>query len=164
MAQIASRRLGIDAIDRTDARQLLRESGRAGLRILGTGQDFLRSSAAEQLVEDDAEAVDVAPLVGLPAQADGLLGAHVGRRADDHAVAGEVGLDVGPTRQAEIDQPRPPAVVDHHVAGLEVAMDDAHAVRVAEGVGEVADDPRRRRGSIRWRSRYHQSGRPLTSW
>ena len=48
--------------------------------------------------------------------AQGLLGAHVGRRADDRAFASQVGLKVRPAGQAEIDQSRPPLVVDEHVA------------------------------------------------
>ena len=45
-----------------------------------------RQLAGQQLVEDHAQAVDVAAAVDPVALAAGLLGAHVGRRAEHLAV------------------------------------------------------------------------------
>ena len=110
--QIRSRAAGTAAlIDRAEA---LASTG-AGARCRTLGACRLRRRAvglagvgplpAEHLEEDDAQAEDVAPLVDLPAEAQGLLGAHVGRGADHGAVVGQAGVEVGPPGQAEVDQP-----------------------------------------------------------
>ena len=118
-----------------------RGSGIARLRepVGGLGREVDRPSPAEQLEEDHAEAVDVAPLVGLVAPAAGLLGAHVGRGADDRPVACQVRVEVGPPRQSEVGQVGTAMVVDDDVVRLQVAMEDLLPVRVVERVGQVAD-------------------------
>ena len=98
-----------------------------------------RQLAGQQLVEDDAEAVDVAAGVDPVRLAAGLLGAHVGRRAQHLAVEGHrrlVGLALG---QAEVHQVRPAVVVEHDVRRLDVAVDDAVVVGVVQGLGDLGD-------------------------
>ena len=97
--------------------------------------------AADQLVEDDAQAVEVAPAVGLVGPAGGGLGAHVLGRPQDRPFQGQVGFEVASTGQAEVGQPSPTRVVDQDVGRLQVAMKDPSAVGVIERQGQVADDP-----------------------
>ena len=72
-----------------------------------------------------------------------LLGRHVGGSAEQLAGGGELtGRELG---DAEIGDARPLAAVDlarghEDVGGLDVAMDDALAVRVTEGLGELLAD------------------------
>ncbi len=61
-----------------------------------------RQLAGQKLVQHDAEAVNIAPAVGLVAVAGSLLGAHVRRRAEHVAVDGHGGLDSLAQGQAEI--------------------------------------------------------------
>ena len=109
----------------------------------GLAREIGRTLATEQLEEDHTQAVDIAPLVGQVAPAAGLLGAHVGRRPQDGAVAGQVRLEVGPPRQAEVGQPGPPLLVDEHVRRLQVAVEHPLAVRMVERLGQVEEDPDR---------------------
>ncbi len=76
----------------------------------GLARQVDRPSPAEQLEEDHAEAVDVAPLVGQIALTAGLLGAHVGRGPEDRPVACQVRIEVGPPRQTEVGQVGPALV------------------------------------------------------
>jgi hypothetical protein len=63
-----------------------------------------RPAAAEELVKDDSEAVDVAPLVDQMALAGGLLGAHIGGGSQDHALAGERRVDRSAPGEAKVRQ------------------------------------------------------------
>ena len=96
---------------------------------------------AQELPEDDPEAVDVAAFVGLTAHADGLLRAHVGRSSHHSPFAGQVRAEVETTRQAEVDESRPPMIIDDDVGRLDVSVDDAHPMRMVERIGQVADNP-----------------------
>jgi hypothetical protein len=113
---------------------------------------FPRTRAAgRHLVEHAAERPDVAARVGLLAFE--LLGRHVLERADDGALGGERlrdGRRLGePAMLTPLPPPaRPPraraevhqlgaALREHDVAGLEIAVDDAGAVRAIERVGDL---------------------------
>ena len=85
-----------------------------------------RALAGQQLVEDDAEAVDVAAGVDPPRLAPRLLGAACRRACPgpgpSWVIDGVVGLALG---QAEVHQVRPALVVEQDVRGLDVAVDHA---------------------------------------
>lgn len=90
-----------------------------------------RHIAAEQFVQQDAEGVEVG--VRADRAAHGLLGGHVGRGADGRAgvrEAGGVGVEDG--GDAEVEDEHGAVRTDHHVTGLEVAVDDRHGVHGAE--------------------------------
>ena len=82
--------------------------------------------------------------------ARGLLGRHVGERADDVAGARErlVAGEVGDAEVGELgDAARPSGRVgDEHVLRLDVAVHDAALVRVLERVAEREPDRAARRG------------------
>ena len=109
----------------------------------------VRRPAGEQLVEYRAHRVDIGALVDDLAAC--LLWRHVRGRADHlardrrHAGAGrgdeQLGRrlgDVAPrvAREAPVDDDRLAELADDHVRWLEVAVDHAFAVRVADGVGD----------------------------
>ena len=102
-----------------------------------------RRLAAEHLVEDAAERVDVGARADL-ALAHRLLGAHVVRRAERHARLGHAGAArlAGGERDAEVGH-EGGAVVEQDVLGLDVAVDDVVPVRVVQGGGHLARDPHR---------------------
>ncbi|MDO8795479.1 MAG: hypothetical protein Q7J25_12760 [Vicinamibacterales bacterium] len=125
------RRVGID--DRGDQARLA-----AALERLSPG---------DHLVQERAERKDVGARVGVPRLE--LLGRHVLKRPQDRAVGRQRLLDRrhhrrargGPTRRAhlrqtEVEQLRA-LFRQHDVGRLEVAMDDALAVRAAERVGDL---------------------------
>ena len=99
--------------------------------------------AGEQLVQDRAEAENVAPMVGR--HAAHLLRAHVPRRAHDHSHlsaygdgfirgTGVCGLHF---RQPEIQSLRPPVAGEQDVVGLEIAMHDAGVMSGGESAGDL---------------------------
>ena len=120
-----------------------REPGADAPRGGGRRAGADRVRPRERLVEDEPERVEVgAPVDRLPR---GLLGRHVGERADDVArprqrvLAGELGdAEVGQLRRAAA---RARHVGDDHVLRLDVAVDDAALVGVGERVGERQPDP-----------------------
>ncbi len=128
------RRLGDVAIDPLD--------GVAGLEGQG---------ASQHLVEGDAEGVQVGPLVEPAVHAARLLRRHVGERALDEAVVGELlGSAVGEGGDAEIGDLHLAGVgVVEQVLGLDVLVDDVVPVELgerggeAEGEGEEALDRHR---------------------
>ena len=104
-----------------------------------------RRRPREHLVHHAAERVHVGAAV--EGVAGRLLGAHVDRRADDEPGDGEPLVRGGADRagDAEVGDDRV-ARLEQHVAGLDVAVDDAVVVRVGERVGDLAGDraaPRR---------------------
>ena len=118
-----------------------------------------RQLAAQELVEHDAQAVDVAAAVDVMRPAGGLLGAHVRRRADDLAVDRHHRIGLRADGQPEIDHDRPaqqararlpggpvhpiagPVGVLHHDIGrLDVAMDQACVMGVVQGLGDLRDE------------------------
>ena len=98
------------------------------------------------LVEDEAERELVGAVVQRPSA--GLLRRHVLEGAEQHprlgAVAGQrlAGVDVLQDRGHDLGQPevedlQDPVGGDHQVLRLQVAMDDAGAVRLGQAVGEL---------------------------
>ncbi len=69
-----------------------------------------------------------------------LLGRHV-RRAADHGRAVRRDLEVA--RRAEVADLQHPVFGDEHVAGPEVAVQDADAVRMVDGVADLAAEVER---------------------
>ncbi len=147
------------------ARQIGPDLGRGQRIVLEQGREQLDgvralkwSSSGGHLVEHHAEGEDVGTRIHVPAA--GLLGRHVVRRADDHTLArGGHRLRTGEVRlvargahqlgQAEVEDFDPLALVgDHHVARLQVAVDDPLGMgagdRVGDGDGQFKDAPKRK--------------------
>ena len=103
-----------------------------------------RRPARQQLVRHHAEGVEVGPVIHVRV-GHRLFRRHVGRRAQRDA-HGRERLAPGGLAQrlghAEIHHQRVPAA-EHHVLGLEIAVDHAVAVGFGERVGDVAEDAHR---------------------
>ena len=93
-----------------------------------------RDLAGEHLVEDDAQRVQVR----LPGDvlAERLLGRDVVRGAQHAAVGGQPVL-LQRARDAEVGDLGRALVVDEHVLGLDVAVDDVAGVRRPQGAGDL---------------------------
>jgi hypothetical protein len=91
----------------------------------------------QQFVQRQAQAVDVAPGVGLPAEA---LRGHVTEGADEVAAVGQaVGvIDLG---QPEVRDPGGPLGVQQQVGRLDVAVQDAVPVGVLQRLGHLHPEP-----------------------
>ncbi len=100
-----------------------------------------RAVAAQDLEEDDSQAEDVASLIDLTAEAEGLFGAHVGRRADHRSIVGQARIQVRAPGQPEVDQARAAKVVNEHVGWLDVAVEHPLAMRMIDRVCQVAKGP-----------------------
>ncbi len=105
------------------------------------------SRAGQHLVGHHAERVDVAARI--ERFAGELLGAHVGRRAEHHALLSELLLLLrvrrfAPSRDAEVEHLDevclPRAIGEDDVLGLQVAMDDALLVRLVERSAHLLHD------------------------
>ena len=92
----------------------------------------------EHLVGHDAERVDVGR--GADVRRRGLLRGHVVRRPGDHAGGGEAARGLEHLRDPEVGEVDAAVLVEEHVLRLHVAVDDALAVRVVEGVRHPAQD------------------------
>ena len=107
-----------------------------------------RSGARGHFVEHRAQGEDVAARVGEPAS--DLFGRHVLQRPHEHARLGQIvprrnRVDRAPAghrerlnglRQPEVEQLHP-ALREHHVSRLQIAMHDPLAMRVVERVGDL---------------------------
>ena len=100
-----------------------------------------RERAGQQLVQGDAQGVEIAPGIDRAVHAPGLLRGHVGegpgknlRRRGRQALAGE------PRRHAEAGEPHVTRVVDEHVRRLDVPVDDTLPVGLSERVGQTDGD------------------------
>ena len=126
-----------------------RSSG-SGVCVSLAAEHRLRRAAGERglsgqhLVAHDAHSVQIGggPDVHL---AGGLLGCHVGRRADRQPEGGErpAGVRDGPRRgrrlgDTEVHHQRVPAR-EHHVFGFDVPVHDAEAVGVGQRVENVLE-------------------------
>ncbi len=108
-----------------------------------------RLPPGEELVSHHAERVEIHPVIDARV-AEGLLGRHVRQGADDHADAGDLGgalgLGGGVDRlgHAEVGD-NGVAVLEQDVVRLDVAMDDAEAVGVGQGIGDFGEEAHRLR-------------------
>jgi hypothetical protein len=93
------------------------------------GGAVLGAAVKDQLVQDHADRPDVARRRGRLAAP--LLRREV-RRSPRRAAAAVVGEASGPARQAEVDDARPAVARDDDVLGLEVEVEHAVAVRLAD--------------------------------
>lgn len=97
--------------------------------------------AGGDLVQDAAEGVEVAAVVDLAAR--DLLGRHVVRGSHGHAAAGQLGREadvVGEAGDAEVADLHRAVGEAHDVGGLQVTVDHALVVGVAEGRGHLFRD------------------------
>ena len=102
-----------------------------GVQQPDDGVGVERRLAGQHLVRDDAEGVLIRRAAHFAGGA--LLGAHVRRRAHGRPGHGQ-SLGFHHFGDAEVCDDGVPIAVHHDVGGLDVAMDDAAAVRVAERV------------------------------
>jgi hypothetical protein len=115
-----------------------------------------RARSRQHLVQQRAEGELVR--AEIERLAERLLGRHVGERADRHARHGHARrrrrrivrtLGGQPLGQAEVDDLREAVGRDHHVLGLQVAVDDPNGV----GLGQPLGDLRRNREHLLRRQR-----------
>ena len=87
----------------------------------------IRRYASRHLVHDDADAVNVGRFIHL--LAEDLFRRHVFRRTDDIAGLGQLGVAARcGGRNAEVHDFQQPLVVDEHIGGFQVAVNDAGLV------------------------------------
>ena len=97
--------------------------------------------AGQQLVQADAERVDVGPVVHQAVPGEGLLGAHVPQRPQQ--VAGQRQAAVrGGAGQPEIGHPEVAVSIDHQVGRLDVPVDDPDRVGVLQRLRRLHPQPR----------------------
>ena len=129
---------------------------RLGREVLGgplpRGPRIEGQAAGDHLVGHHRQRVDVATQIELlPAE---LLGAHIGRRAQDHPLLGQLGrllvLRLAPLGDAEVEELHEVDLTsagrEEHVLGLEVPVDDPPLVglgqRAADLDDQLVDHPR----------------------
>ncbi len=130
------------AISESGTRGLVSRASRGPFAFLlhGHGQGGFpleRDMARDHFVEHDAEGVEIDPGVDL-LEVD-LLGRHVFRRSQHQAGSGQA-VAFGEPGQPEIHDLGLALPVDHHVLGLEVAMDDAEAMGFGQAFGDLPAD------------------------
>ncbi len=134
------RGLGQDLVDEgLHEGQRLRQLGDGrGEMLQGHGHEVLaqvRTDPHQHLVEDHPQAVEVA--ASIHRDAPGLFRAHVVGGPDSHSGMGELGVVGQRLGDAEIRQHRGLIVPEHDVQRLDVTVDDAVLVGVAEGGGDL---------------------------
>ena len=123
-------------------RHVLARVGHRGLDLLlhdlAVVRAVERGVARQEGVVGGGQGVEVGGGAGLLAQ--GLLGGHVPRGAEAVPGVDDVAALEHVAGQAEVAHLHLPVVGEHDVAGLDVAVDDAALVRVAEAFGSGPDD------------------------
>ena len=100
-----------------------------------------RRLAGQHLVQHAAERVHIGSAVDV-AVARRLLGTHVGDRPHGHAGLGDLVARRAGHRAGDAEVSHDGVgPLEQDVLGLDVAMDDAMLVRVAERVGHLTSDP-----------------------
>ncbi len=138
-------RLGLEASE-DDALhhgvEFAHQAGRAYRRafLLGFNEScqrggFERQLAGEDLVEDQTQRIDVA--LESDFLAGQLFGRHVGRGAAAHVGTGDL---AGDSSQAEIREEHLAAAIEHHVVGLQIAMEDALLMSRGEAGAQLTRD------------------------
>jgi hypothetical protein len=131
------------AIDAARGRRLLRAHDDRGGRD-GELAELVGRAAAEELVEHDAQGIDVAARVDRTRIGGALLRAHVGESAHElahlRARRAPGDGDVRGARHAEVDHLGLPRGTDQHVPGLEVAVDDPVLVAVLHGLADPQEE------------------------
>ena len=106
-------------------------------------QPHERRLAGKELVRHDPEGIDVGPVVRRVADV-GLLGRHVGGRADEQPGRGEVRARLGLDRLGDAEVREEELVpAEEDVLGLHVTVHDAGAVGVPERAGDLLQDAHR---------------------
>ena len=95
-----------------------------------------RRLTGEQSVQDRSQSVDVAQGRHQPLAPGGLLGSHVGRRAEDGARFGQAAIVLDLLRQAEVAHMRFALLVKENVGRLEITVEDAALVGVVNSLGD----------------------------
>ena len=118
---------------------------------VGGGGAFERRLPCEHLVEEHAEREQIG--AGVEIAAARLFGRHVVERAHDDAVLGldelrRSSLEAAERRAHQLGEPEVQDLhvavgADHHVLGLEVAMDDAGVVRGRDRLRDLDGDVER---------------------
>ena len=151
-ALVAAVGVFVEALEE-DGLELVVEVGSEGAWAAGRGAgdvleggahaaaDLVGHLAGEELVEHDAEGVDIGSDIDVSGASLGLLGAGPGERADEVAAGaeGERGVSRGPG-ESEVEDPGVAVGVDADVAGLEVPVDDAAEVGVSDGVADIGEE------------------------
>ena len=131
---------------RSDGRDERRRGRDAGHRHGRRAVALPGAPAREELVQHDAQAVDVGRLGRLLAER--LLRAEVVDRAERHAGQRQAGVGPG-AGDPEVGDLDAAVGRDEHVARLHVAVDDPAGVRGGEGVGDLRGQARRLAGRER---------------
>jgi hypothetical protein len=89
-----------------------------------------RNDPCQQLVGDDAQAVEIGALVGRP------FGCQIGRRAKKGGRAGDAG-EIEPLGNPEVGELGDSIGADQDVGGLKIAVDDARGMSVGKALGDL---------------------------
>ncbi len=114
-----------------------RRPGPHGVERIDHALAAKRGLAGHQRVEDRAQAINVRRQGDRPTATRRLLGAHVGRRAQDRAAGRQLVVGLDQLGQAEVGDVGVPVSVDQDIGRLQVAVEDSAHVSVLNGVGRL---------------------------
>ncbi len=97
-----------------------------------------RQTARDHFIEHDAKRIDVAG--GRGAAARDLLRREIAGSADDHPLYGQ-GMTAAQVCDAEIAQVAVLLVIEHHVGGLQIAVNHAVFVSVGQRLRNLSEQP-----------------------